>query len=388
MDMKNITYPNYERCITNVINSVLKYYHVESNINSLPEVDKLLEKDYDNIVVMIFDGLGQKILDQVKPKGNLMDHRFVTVTSVFPPTTVAAMNSYYSGLYPAQTGWLGWAMHFKELGRTIDVFPLVDSVTRERIDTSLFDINKRLPYEPIFPKIKRQNPDVHVVQLMDEDLYSVKPRDPFLESYDLTTNNGINKIITSIKSSPKNFIFYYNPYPDKALHEFGVKSQQVSEIISNIDKDVKALADELKDTKTLILIGADHGLIDIEYEYLDEYPELVEMLTQAPSLEARAISLFVKAERRNEFKKLFNSLFKDRYLLLTKKQVKDKKLFGLEFNAVSDDFIGDFLAVATKKSHMIYRSVISNDSHRHIAAHAGLTCDEMNVSWYAFEGSK
>lgn len=52
-----IVMPNYEHCILNTITSILKYYNVETKHKSLESLDKVLEKRYKNVVLLILDGL-------------------------------------------------------------------------------------------------------------------------------------------------------------------------------------------------------------------------------------------------------------------------------------------------------------------------------------------
>ena len=58
MNNENIVFPNYEHCILNTINSILKYYNVETRYNGLVELDELLKNKYKNIVLIILDGMG------------------------------------------------------------------------------------------------------------------------------------------------------------------------------------------------------------------------------------------------------------------------------------------------------------------------------------------
>ena len=54
--------PDYNNSILNLITSILKYYNVESKYNSLPEIDEILNKDYNNVVLLILDGMGGKYI--------------------------------------------------------------------------------------------------------------------------------------------------------------------------------------------------------------------------------------------------------------------------------------------------------------------------------------
>jgi len=49
--MKRI-YPDYNNCIVNVSNSILKYYGLKNYHNTLEELDKYLEKDYKNVTAV------------------------------------------------------------------------------------------------------------------------------------------------------------------------------------------------------------------------------------------------------------------------------------------------------------------------------------------------
>ena len=51
--MKNTIFPDYEHCILNLINSILKHYNVKSQYNGLPKLEKELSKNYKNVVLII-----------------------------------------------------------------------------------------------------------------------------------------------------------------------------------------------------------------------------------------------------------------------------------------------------------------------------------------------
>ena len=68
--MKNeIVMPNYNHCILNTITSILKYYNVETQHESLESLDRILEKRYKNVILLVLDGLGEQILNKISPEG-------------------------------------------------------------------------------------------------------------------------------------------------------------------------------------------------------------------------------------------------------------------------------------------------------------------------------
>lgn len=110
------------------------------------------------------------------------------------------------------------------------------------------------------------------------------------------------------------------------------------------------------------------------------------MLLRAPSIEPRALSLFVKPDKKDDFKKLFNETFGEKFLLFTKEEVYEKQLFGPgEIGKKTDDFIGDFLAVATDNL-CIGRSRPKKSAL--IGNHAGLTKEEMTIPFIVVKDKK
>ena len=65
MNIKN----NYNECITNLACSIRKYFGLEYKHNTLEYVDRLLnEKKPKNVVVILFDGMGSRILKRALDK--------------------------------------------------------------------------------------------------------------------------------------------------------------------------------------------------------------------------------------------------------------------------------------------------------------------------------
>lgn len=131
MEEKNIIFPNYNHSILNTINSILKYYNVETKFNGVPLLDEKLKKQYKNIVLIILDGMGEHILNKISKNEFFMQNKIDIVTSVCPSTTTAALTTYYSGKPPIETGWIAMSQYFKEYGRAMEMLRKIDSYTKE-----------------------------------------------------------------------------------------------------------------------------------------------------------------------------------------------------------------------------------------------------------------
>ena len=148
-----IVLPNYNECITNLSNSILKHFNQETHHNTIEYLDNILDKDYKNVIVILCDGMGSILLDEMLDKDSfLIKNRIKTITSVYPPTTTAATTSMLSGLNPNEHGWLGWDLYFKKENKVISMFTntLKDSETK----AEEYNIARTtFPYESIVSKI-------------------------------------------------------------------------------------------------------------------------------------------------------------------------------------------------------------------------------------------
>ena len=103
MSKEDIIMPNYNKCILNLVNSILRHYNVKTKYNGLSELDEILRHDYKNVVLIILDGMGEHIFNRITPNGFFMKNQLDVITSVCPSTTTAAMTTYYSGKPPIET---------------------------------------------------------------------------------------------------------------------------------------------------------------------------------------------------------------------------------------------------------------------------------------------
>ena len=60
-----IIYPDNNNSILNLSNAILKHFGAEYKYNTLNQLDKELEKGYKNVVLMVFDALGSKNIDEL-----------------------------------------------------------------------------------------------------------------------------------------------------------------------------------------------------------------------------------------------------------------------------------------------------------------------------------
>lgn len=383
---KDILMPNYEHSILNLITSILKNYEVETKYNGLEIIDKLLKKKYKNVVLAIFDGMGENILTHNSPNGIFLKNKIDTITSVYPSTTVAAMTTYYSGRPPIETGWITWSQYFKEYGRNIDVLLEKDTYTGEKLEVKNLKISDIIGYKTIYEQIEEQNGNIKTYEITPS--YCVKKGKTTITAD--TIENMCKNIIELCKNNENKFIMAYNDNPDGVNHENGCYSQETKEFILEAEKEFEKMINELKGTDTLVIISADHGHQNIS-ETIDilELEEIQECLTMPATLEARTVGFFVKNNKRKEFEDTFNKIFKDKFILYSREEFLENNFLGFgEKHKKVDDFIGDYIAIAISDTRIRLGTYLSREMKKpdeSKSIHSGLTRNEMEVPLIVFD---
>ena len=375
--MKNIIYPNYNCCILNTIATVMKYYGLPCEYKVLPELEAALAKKYKTIVLMVFDGMGIDALEKnLKPTDFLNQHIKSELTSVVPSTTTAAMTAYYAGKSPLEHGWLGWSLYFKEYGRYIDTFINTDSHTGEKLELPHAG-HELMPYAHILDQIEQVTHHQTKAYMVEPAYIDYKGKNQKIGVEDA---KGLFEEVEKLcQTDEEKFVFAYWTDPDKTMHGTGCYSEETKQKLLEINELLAVLSETMEDT--LIIVSADHGLIDVENKtYLNEYPQLTDCFLMPPFIEGRLMSFFIREDLRDTFKQRFNELFSDDFILLTRQEALQKQLFGPgEPHKKTLDFIGDYIACATGRKLFDYMPLTKTKKFEFTATHAGLTREEMLV---------
>ena len=373
-EKENILFPDYNHSILSTITSILKYYSVETPYVSLDLLDKKLEKNYKNVVLIVLDGMGKNILDSL-PNNYFSNHLLDVVTSVYPSTTPAAMTTYYSGRPPIETAWIAWSQYMKEYGRYLDIFQKRDSYTGKVYNDTKKDLLEIIGYEQIYDRIENASQDVKVFEVSPS--YVLKKAKRYLKAD--TVDEMVEHIKVLCSAEGRKFIFCYQDNPDVLLHIHGTKSEEVKNYLIETIAKVEEMTESLKDT--LVIVTADHGHQDVEEEYdINDFETLKECFIMPPALESRCMTFWIKPKMREYFQEEFNKCFGHAYVLLTKEEFLENHFlgYGKEHKKV-DDFLGDFVALSTSSSSI----KITNDYYfgkmKKASTHCGLTKNEMLV---------
>ena len=114
-------WPDFNHSIVNLAATLEQFLGKKPKHAVLPKLAEKLKSDYKNVVYLVIDAMGAKILEKNLPTNSFFrQHQIDTVTSVFPSTTTAATTSLISALTPSEHGWFAWAVDFN--GEVIELF--------------------------------------------------------------------------------------------------------------------------------------------------------------------------------------------------------------------------------------------------------------------------
>lgn len=361
--MKKLILPDYENSIVNVACCIRKYFELDYNHSTIEKLDKLLEeKKPKNVVVILFDGMGSKLLkEKLDADSFLIRNLDSEISTVVPSTTTAATTSMLSGLTPKEHGWLGWDLYFKEEDKIVTMFTnTLKDTTNKVAEYSV--ARKYFPYDNITELINKNGK------------YYSKIIFPFGEDSYSDIEDMFNKIKENLNKKDKNYIYAYYEETDGVMHDTGTDSHDTLECFKMINKKVEEFSSDIEDS--IIIVLADHGHINSKAVILSDYKEIFNTLDGDILLEGRMCAFKIKEGRKTEFEKLFNESFSDDFILKTKEEEIKEELFGNgKEHKYFQDSLGDYFALAVGNKYFKY----TNTGNIFKSTHAGFTEDEMRV---------
>lgn len=367
-----IILPDYENSLLNLMAAIKEYYHLDNQFTPLSLCQPLLQDHFKNVVLVVLDGLGSAVLDTCFPNKDSFLHasKKGDFISTFPSTTTAAITTLLSTKAPSETAWIGWHQFFKEIDQDLILFKN-RGYYDENYQPSYPVAPSALPYEDIFSMLKKEN-------IRTEMIYP-KWHEKGVEDFPAFCK----QISTYCQQPQEKFIYAYWDEPDSSLHQFGVGSKPVKQLVQKLDKELQSLYENLP-ASSLVLVIADHGHINVKGINLYKDQDLCAMLTHLPSVESRATAFFVKPEYRFLFRQVFNRRYGRHFKLLTPHEIMRLGLLGPgEPHVRLFDFLGDYVAIATD-CYCFYYKASKQKQKIFKSTHAGLTKQEMVIPLIGF----
>ena len=229
--------PDYKNSIVNLSSSILQHFGVKTEHSPL-----LISTEFKkNIVLIILDGFGYNLLSRYAETECKTLSKFFEkkITSVFPPTTSAAITSILTAKTPFEHGAIGWTLYFKEFAKNIDFLPNWDSITAQTQNAEKYNIYDFVGAESIFSRIAKQN--VNQFHITEKYLKNSTNNTKCSHSAKLMGHKSpqhffkiLRKIIKKKKFKESvNFVYSYFSAPDKIEHRNGVFSNSTKIFLQN-----------------------------------------------------------------------------------------------------------------------------------------------------------
>lgn len=368
-----IMHPDYENSILNVTATILHSYNAPSIYPKIKVLEEVLDNHPKHVILILLDGMGINIINHyLDPDDFLRMHVKRIITSVFPPTTVAATNAVLSGLPPYCSGYLGWVQYFKKEKTNQIVFLNQDFYDLSRKFENILR-DKYLSYPTIYEQIEKYSPSVKTYELFPS--FRVNGFESF--------EKQVNHAIELSHLDEENFSYIYWTQPDFVQHDFGTESEETKKVLRSLNDQAKRLSQEINQD-TVVMIIADHGLTNVVGIDLYDDLEIMNMMKRKPSMEPRATNFFVKPWLKKKFKKVFNAKYGNEFLLYTKDELYASGLLGYgKKHQLLDDFIGDYVAISIGNKMFNFK-----EHSKFLGHHAGLTQEEMEVPLIIFSKDK
>ncbi len=369
--------------IVNLMSSISKSFGSRPKYKTLKTLSPK-ELDSRNIVLIVIDGLGYEFLKK-NGKGTAFEKYLLgRITSVFPPTTAAAITTFQTGVAPQQHAVTGWFMNIKEMG-------IIGMPLPFRSRAGAFDLSKHIKIKDVinrkgFSDFLKAKTFVVTMKDIANSEYSILMAGKSKRMAYKTLNGFFSQISKAVKSGKRRkYIYAYWPQLDSICHHKGVESKKSRKHLRELNSGLKKFLKQIEGTDTTVIVTADHGLVDFKEIKMEKHPQMKKCLSLPLCGEPRAAFCYVHPSKTKQFKEYVKKKLRNKFELFKSEELVKKGWFGLfEPNEKLFDRIGDYILIA-KNNYSIKDCVLGEKKHNFVAHHGGLSKEEMYVPLIAIK---
>lgn len=372
--------PDYDNSIVNLISSLAGDQAPAPEL--YPPLKQLEQARIDQrpVALLVVDGLGDQFLQRF-PDSTLAQYRLGSLTSVFPTTTATAVTALALGVPAQQHAITGWFTYFRELGSVAMPLPFVPRGGGQCYSELGISAAQMLDAQPLLPRFNRPVRVTSPAYIADSEfsraLYGKVKRSPYqslLQFFDCLSR-GLKRHSTPL-------MWGYWTELDALAHQYGVFSREAVAHFYELDQLFAQWLETIAGLDALVLVTADHGLIDVDPEQqllLDQHPELQSLLRLPLCGEPRAAFAYLKPGAERAFCDYLDQYFPGLFELYPSQQLLDQGWFGRGVaSSRLVDRIGD-LCVLARQQAIISDRLIQERPFSQKAVHGGLSAQELDV---------
>ena len=343
--------------------------HELPGLDTTASRERLALPDAARVVVVLVDGLGFHNLAARSGHAPFLRRRMADrpdpIRTVSPSTTSAAVTAVGTGLPPGQTAMAGYSLRDPSTGEPFNLISWNTALRAEdwqRQDTigeKLLAIGKELAV-------------VQPAKFLGSGLTNAAWRGggPVVGE---TLEDRVNGTIKALEWT--DIVYLYWGDLDRVGHQRGWGSEQWIAELELLDAELARLA-RLAPPDTLIVVTADHGMIDVEDRIdIAAVPELSEGVDLVAG-EERAAQVYT--DQPEALAARWRDYLGDRALVYTKREWIDSGLLG-PVSKQTEGAIGDVVAFANDRLGIGDSRFMSAGALSITGLHGSLTDEEMDV---------
>ncbi|NQZ84415.1 MAG: alkaline phosphatase family protein [Nanoarchaeales archaeon] len=371
--------PNYkENNIINLMSSISNNFGKKHKYNELKALDSRELSKYDNIVLIVIDGLGYNYLKTQKDSF-LYKHLKTKLSTTFLAATTCANTAFQVGYPPQQHGLTGWTMYLKETKSIVKILPFTNYDNDEQVSENNLIIDNILEIESYHKDFK-------------SDCYTIiekeKSKRKFINyvasnTKIIPTETDIHvlpelKDLINQKSKNRRYIHAYLDEFDSIQHISGVGTPKTNLFFETIDNQIRELSKNIKNTKTKLIITSDHGMIDYDKDsqiFIENIVGLEECLSIPITGEPRVRNCYVKPNKVDKFLKIVKNKLSKYCWCIKGEDIINDNFYGLGTpNPKLFDRVGDYILIM-RDNYVLFDST----SNIQKATHGAFNEDERFV---------
>ncbi|QXQ11596.1 alkaline phosphatase family protein [Paeniglutamicibacter sp. Y32M11] len=346
----------------------------------VPGFDNILGLPVANrICVVMVDGLGKALL---KARGGhapflrkLMENA-ATLQSPFPSTTAASLASLGTGLAPGLHGVVGYDVVDPEKRRVVN-----------QLGGWPKDLNAHTwqPNQTVFERVAAAGVHTATVSLnkfKDSALTQAALRGTQFTAAE-SPHARVRTTCEVLAANPRSLVYAYWNELDRAGHRFGKDSSQWGNALEDLDLMMRTLAARVP-AGTLLLLTADHGMVDVEENWRIDYSQFPELVAgvELTAGEPRGVQLHfhaqTSAQKREGVAEAWRERFGSKAWVLSREEAITHGLFGEVATAVRER-IGDLLILAAEDIAFLDGRRVNPAAFTMVGQHGSMTRAECEI---------